>query len=107
MGFIIHPLGACHACLSLGLNKIGTRHRRPICQRHHHLLHLQDQHHCVCPKVSDPFLCDSKSGWASGTDHMWVGTIGIPSSSWLWGCDILTDWGGWEVGEVKTHLDLT
>ena len=28
MGFIIHPLGACHACLSLGLNKIGTHEGR-------------------------------------------------------------------------------
>ena len=28
MGFIILPLCGCHACLSLGLNKIGTHEGR-------------------------------------------------------------------------------
>ena len=80
MGFIIHPLGACHACLSLSLNKIWDPRWgrwssisilfanwiivKVILMMTYLELAETDK------LVSYPFLCGSKSGWPRGTNDI-------------------------------------
>ena len=80
MGFIIHPLGACHACLSLGLNKIWEPRWgrwssisilfaiwiivKVIFMMTYLELAETDK------LVSYPFLLGSQSGWPRGTNDI-------------------------------------
>ena len=91
MGFIILPLCGCHACLSLGLNKIGT-HYEGRCSGISVLFA-----NTIIVSVIFRSQTQSLGGHACGRDDMWVASIGIPSSHWLMVGDILTDWGGLDI----------
>ena len=97
MGFIILPLRGCHACLSLGLNKIGT-HYEGRCSG---ISVLFANTIIVTVIFRIRVKLRSKvwvaNGQACGRDDMWVASIGIPSSHWFMGGDILTDWGGLDI----------